>query len=138
MTDQQVIAPSSPKQAAFLEAVDGRNDIVLFGGAAGSGKSYLGVMAFLQWVTRPDMEKFRGVILRRTMVQVTGPGGPAETGQEIYQTFGAKFRVKDSKFVFPNASTIVCKGCEQEKDKHNFQGWQVSAFLVDRICRLMQ
>lgn len=88
-------------------------------------------MAFLQWVTRPDMEKFRGVILRRTMVQVTGPGGPAETGQEIFQQFGAQFRVKDSKFVFPNKSTIVCKGCEQEKDKHNFQGWQVSAFLVD-------
>lgn len=88
-------------------------------------------MAFLKWVTRPDMDKFRGVILRRTMVQVTGPGGPAETGQEIYQPFGAKFRVKDSKFVFPNNSTIVCKGCEQEKDKHNFQGWQVSAFLVD-------
>jgi len=88
-------------------------------------------MAFLQWVTRPDMEQFRGVILRRTMVQVSGPGGPAETGQELFQPFGANFRVKDSKFVFPNKATIVCKGCEQEKDKHNFQGWQVSAFLVD-------
>jgi predicted phage terminase large subunit-like protein len=97
----------------------------------GSGKSFLGVMAFLQWVTKPEMENFRGVILRRTMVQVTGPGGPSETGQELYQPFGAQFRVKDSKFVFPNKSTIVCKGCEQEKDKHNFQGWQVSAFLVD-------
>lgn len=125
-----VIAPASPKQAAFLKAVS-ENDIVLFGGAAGSGKSYLGVKAFLQWVQDPAMEKFRGVILRRTMVQVTGPGGPAETGQEIYQPFGAQWRVKDSKFIFPNKATIVCKGCEQEKDKHNFQGWQVSAFLVD-------
>lgn len=97
----------------------------------GSGKSYLGVMAFLQWAQDPAMEKFRGVILRRTMVQVTGPGGPAETGQEIYQQFGAQFKIKDSKFIFPNKATIVCKGCEQEKDKHNFQGWQVSAFLVD-------
>lgn len=88
-------------------------------------------MAFLQWVTDPRMDKFRGVILRRTMVQVTGPGGPAETGQEIYQEFGAQFKIKDSKFIFPNKATIVCKGCEQEKDKHNFQGWQVSAFLVD-------
>jgi hypothetical protein len=95
-------------------------------------------MAFLQWVTKPEMSNFRGVILRRTMVQVTGPGGPAETGQELYQPFGAQFRVKDSKFVFPNKATVVCKGCEQEKDKHNFQGWQVSAFLVDRICRLTQ
>ena len=73
----------------------------------GSGKSYLGVMAFLQWVTDPRMDKFRGVILRRTMVQVSGPGGPAETGQEIYQQFGAQFKVKDSKFIFPNKSTSV-------------------------------
>jgi len=82
----------------------------------------LGVMAFLQWVTRPEMSQFRGVILRRTMVQVTGPGGPVEAGQELYQPFGAKWRVKDNKFVFPSGATIVCKGCEQEKDKHNFQG----------------
>lgn len=90
--------------------------------AAGSGKSYLGVMAFLQWVTRPDMGAFRGVIVRRTMTQVTGPGGVAETAQEIYQQFGAQWRVKDAKFIFPNKASIVCKGCEQEKDKHNFQG----------------
>lgn len=88
-------------------------------------------MAFLKWVTRPDMGQFRGVILRRTMVQVTGPGGIAETGQELYQDFGVKWMSRDNKFVFPNGATIVCKGCEQEKDKHNFQGWQVSAFLVD-------
>lgn len=99
--------------------------------AAGSGKSFLGVMSFLKWVTRPDMGQFRGVIVRRTMVQVTGPGGVAETGQEIFQDFGAQWKVKDSKFLFPNGASIVCKGCEMEKDKHNFQGWQVSAFLVD-------
>lgn len=125
---QQQLGPASAKQEAFLNA---DADIILFGGAAGSGKSYLGVMAFLKWVTRKEMSAFRGVIVRRTMVQVSGPGGVAETGQEIYQQFGAQWRVKDGKFVFPNGSTIVCKGCEQEKDKHNFQGWQVSAFLVD-------
>lgn len=94
-------------------------------------------MSFLRWVTRKDMSQFRGVILRRTMTQVTGPGGVAETGQEIYRDFGAVWRSKDAKFVFPNGATIVCKGCEQEKDKHNFQGWQVSVFLLDRFCRLM-
>lgn len=79
-------------------------------------------MSFLKWVTRPDMGQFRGVIVRRTMVQVTGPGGVAETGQEIFQDFGAQWKVKDSKFLFPNGASIVCKGCEMEKDKHNFQG----------------
>lgn len=122
------IGPASPKQEAFL---NDDSDIVLFGGAAGSGKSYLGVMAMLKWATRPDMKDFRGVIVRRTMVQVTGPGGVAETAQELYSEFGAKFKSKECKFIFPQGATVVCKGCEQEKDKHNFQGWQVSTFLVD-------
>ena len=33
MTETTTIAPASPKQAAFLKAVN-ENDIVLFGGAA--------------------------------------------------------------------------------------------------------
>lgn len=33
MSEQQIIQPASPKQAAFLQAVN-ENDIVLFGGAA--------------------------------------------------------------------------------------------------------
>lgn len=82
------------------------------------------------------MKDFRGVIVRRTMVQITGPGGVAETGQEIYAGFGGVFKTKEAKFVFPNKATIVCKGCEQEKDKYNFQGWQVSAFLVDEAQQM--
>lgn len=79
-------------------------------------------MAFLRWVLDPKMSAFRGVIVRRTMTQVTGPGGVAETGQEIYSQFGGVWKSKEAKFCFKNKSTIVCKGCEQEKDKHNFQG----------------
>jgi len=33
MSEDNIIAPASPKQAAFLKAVS-ENDIVLFGGAA--------------------------------------------------------------------------------------------------------
>lgn len=98
--------------------------------AAGAGKSFLGVMAMLKWVHLP---KFRGVMMRRVMPQITGPGGIWETGQEMYHEFGAVAKTKEVKFVFPSKATIVARGCEQEKDKYNLQGWQVSAFLLDEM-----
>jgi Terminase-like family. len=121
------LGPKSRKQEMFL---NNDADIVVFGGAAGAGKSFLGVMAMLKWVHLP---KFRGVMMRRVMPQITGPGGIWETGQDMYNAFGATVRSKDVKFVFPSGATIVARGCEQEKDKYNLQGWQVSAFLLDEM-----
>jgi phage terminase large subunit-like protein len=122
-----LLGPKSLKQEMFL---NNDADIVVFGGAAGAGKSFLGVMAMLKWHHLP---KFRGVMMRRVMPQITGPGGIWETGQEMYQPFGVTTRTKDVKFVFPSGATIVARGCEQEKDKYNLQGWQVSAFLLDEM-----
>lgn len=121
------LGPKSRKQEMFL---NNDADIVVFGGAAGAGKSFLGVMAMLKWVHLP---KFRGVMMRRVMPQITGPGGIWETGQEMYHEFGAIAKTKEVKFVFPSKATIVARGCEQEKDKYNLQGWQVSAFLLDEM-----
>lgn len=84
----------------------------------------------LKWINLP---KFRGVMMRRVMPQITGPGGIWETGQDMYQPFGVTVRSKDVKFQFPSGATIVARGCEQEKDKYNLQGWQVSAFLLDEM-----
>lgn len=84
----------------------------------------------LKWIHLP---KFRGVMMRRVMPQITGPGGIWETGQEMYQSFGAIAKSKEVKFVFPSGATIMARGCEQEKDKYNLQGWQVSAFLLDEM-----
>ena len=60
-----VIGPKSQRQEDFLLS---QADITVFGGAAGSGKSYVGLMTPLLFVDDPY---FRGVIFRRTMPEIT-------------------------------------------------------------------
>jgi predicted ribonuclease YlaK len=60
-TERSKLSPASEKQRLFLTS---DADITVFGGAAGSGKSYLGIMDMLQYV---HMKHFRGVMVRRTL-----------------------------------------------------------------------
>ena len=115
---QKKLSPASQKQANFLTS---DADITVFGGAAGSGKSYLGIMDMLQYVHDP---KFRGVMVRRTNVQLKGPGGLFDTASEMYQEYVPKVQTKQAamKFKFPSGAEITMNHCEYEKDKHNFQG----------------
>lgn len=115
---KKVLSPASEKQRLFLTSTA---DITVFGGAAGSGKSYLGVMDMLQYVKDP---KFRGVMVRRTNVQLKGVGGLFDTASEMYQQFSPKVRIQQQamKFTFPSGGQVTMNHCEYEKDKHNFQG----------------
>jgi predicted phage terminase large subunit-like protein len=123
--------PASLKQEMY---VNSNATITVFGGAAGSGKSYMGLMDLLKWVHMPS---FRGVVFRRTTPQLKGVGGMWDTAQEMYTELFPKLQVasKDSKITFPSKAQIMMKHMEHIKDKFNIQGWQISEALVDEACQ---
>lgn len=122
-----VIGPKSFKQLEFMNS---EATITVFGGAAGAGKSYLGVMDFLQYI---HLAAFRGVMTRRTTPQLKGPGGLYEKCLDLFKLVDPKVRWKDKegKFVFSSGAAIFLRHFETEADKDNFQGWEVNKFLVD-------
>ncbi|AXY86958.1 putative terminase large subunit [Pseudomonas phage PaYy-2] len=122
-----VIGPKSFKQKEFT---DSDAKITVFGGAAGAGKSYLGVMDFMKYIHDPN---FRGVMTRRTTPQIKGPGGLLEKATDLFKLVDpkVKWKDKDGKFVFSSGAVIFLRHFEQESDKDSFQGWEVSKFLVD-------
>lgn len=128
------LGPASEKQAMFLQS---KSDITVFGGAAGSGKSYLGIMDMLQYV---HMKEFRGVMVRRTTPMLKGVGGLLDTAQTMYKDVVPSLKIKPStmEFIFPSGAEIKMCHCEREADKHNFQGWQVAAFLVDEGQQMLE
>lgn len=75
----------------------------------------------LQYIHDP---KFRGVMARRTNVQLKGVGGLFDTASEMYleQVPKVKIQQQAMKFTFPSGGQITMNHCEHEKDKHNFQG----------------
>jgi predicted phage terminase large subunit-like protein len=127
MSKQETIGPKSRKQEMFINSTA---DVTIFGGAAGAGKTFLGIMDFLKHIR---YSKFRGLITRRTTPQLKGPGGVLDNCLGLFKLFdkNVKWKDKDGKFVFTSGAEIFLKHFEMEKDQDNFQGAEVNLFLVD-------
>lgn len=121
------IGPKSEKQEQFINS---EAHVTVFGGAAGAGKSYLGVMDFLKYIHYP---KFRGLITRRTTPQLKGPGGILDNAHDLYKKLDPKvqWKDKDGYFQFTSGARIYLRHFETLNAKDNFQGSEVNLFLVD-------
>ena len=114
-----VIGPASLKQQMYINS---DQDVVVFGGGAGSGKSYLGAMDVLKHTEDP---KFRCLVVRRLTPQIHGPGGIFETFTSLHrEIYGDKLKIKkrDGILEYPNGGTVSFRHCQYEDDKHSFQG----------------
>ena len=108
-------------------------DVTLFGGAAGSGKSEIGVIDFLKYT---DIPNFIGVITRRTTPQLHGPGGILTKCKRIFsQSYSPdeyRWFSKDGKFkFFKSGAEIYLKHFENDEAADNWQGTEANLFLAD-------
>jgi hypothetical protein len=94
-----VFQPNDGPQTDFLSA--GERD-VLYGGAAGGGKSFALLADPLRFCHNPN---HRGLLLRRTLDELTEL---IDKSRQLYpKAFpGAKFRESKSTWVFPSGATI--------------------------------
>lgn len=129
----KVFAPLSKKQEVYLN--DDVNDIVVWGGAAASGKSYVSALDNLisGW-SDPD---FRSVIVRRTKEQLKGAGSLYDECVQMYSQFGIKPKGNAMEFCFPSGSVMKMAYSDKPADKDNFQGQQVTRYLVDEGQQLL-
>lgn len=111
-------------QAAFL-AVPHR--VVLFGGAAGPGKTMGLFMAALQYV---DVPGYSAILLRRTYKQLTLPGQLLDIARNTLRGTDAKWVEKESRFDFPSGARIVFGHLDSDRDledalgpEYQFIGW---------------
>ena len=127
MVKKDIIAPRSVKQHMF---VNSDADVTVFGGSAGSSKSYSGIMSFLPYIKYPT---FRGVITRRTFAMLKGTGGILDTALQMFKKVEprVKWKSQDSKFVFPSGAEISLKHFEHINDEGTWQGLQMNYCLVD-------
>ena len=124
----EIIGPQSLKQEMFL-ASDA--DITVYGGGAGGGKSFMGIMDHLQYV---EYHLYRGVLVRKSVPQLTGPGGLWDEAMQIYtQVYPDVKPMKQArKFVFPSGAEVFFRHCESDDDvRTNFHGWQIHLATLD-------
>src|SRR5215467_15594552 len=77
------ISPQPGPQTAFLQTPA---DICIYGGAAGGGKTVALLIETLRYVSR--VPNFTVVCFRRTMPQITNPGGLWDETQNLYPRAG--------------------------------------------------
>lgn len=128
----KIFAPLSRKQEIYLN--DKENDIVCWGGAASSGKSFLSALDIL--VNGWEDENYRATIVRKQKEMFKQAGGLFDECSTMYATFGVKPRGNSLDFKFPKGAFVKMMQSDRDTDKHNFQGNQSTTFLVDEAQQL--
>lgn len=119
----------TPKQTAFL-LVPHRE--VLFGGAAGGGKSIGVLAAASQYV---DVPGYKALILRQTYLDLALPEALMDVAMQWWKNTDAHWNSSKYVWTFPSGATITFGYLEREPDKYRYQG---SAFQFIGFDELTQ
>ena len=115
------------KQTMFLES---KADVVLYGGGAGSGKTFALLMECLRHLNVPN---FYTLFLRRTKAEIKLPGGPIDESRNIFPLFNGEYSDSYMKWSFPSGAKVQFAGIELEKDLENFKGSQCPLIIFDEV-----
>lgn len=119
-----------PQEGPQTEFVRCPADIVIYGGAAGGGKSFGLLITPLRWVHNPQ---FGAVLFRRTTVQLKSVGGLWDESEAIYPLLGARGFRQSLEWRFPSGAKIKMSHMEHDKNRFDWQGSQIPYIGWDEI-----
>lgn len=124
---QRQIKPQEGFQEAFLSS---SADIVIGGGAAGAGKSWV---LLLEPIRHAHVPGFGGVIFRRITPQITNEGGLWDTSMQLYPHAGGVPKESKLTWEFPKGPKLKFAHMEYEVNKLDWQGTQIPYIGFDEL-----
>src|SRR6185437_1249346 len=125
----QRIGPQEGPQTDFMQS---EADVVVYGGAAGGGKSYALLLDALYFAALDPVPDFNAVIFRRTAPQLRLPGGLWPTSGSLYPLAGGKPNKTDLIWEWPQHRTsIKLAHLQYEDDRFDWQGAQIAYLAFD-------
>ena len=126
--DNSIFPQSGPQEQFLMNPAN----IVIYGGAAGGGKTYALLMECLRWI---HVKGFSAVIFRKTSTQVRNPGGLWDTSTKLYSLHGINGVPRESslEWFFPAGSKIKFGHLDHDNDKFNWQGAQIPLLGFDEL-----
>jgi hypothetical protein len=133
----QIIAEMTPHpqpgpQTLFLES---EADIVIYGGAAGGGKTY---GLFLEAIKDCDKPAFRWVYFRRQQTDINKNGGPWDKAMQFFPLFKAWPNKTSYKWQFPSGAYGQLASLQYDQDVLGWQTAEVSLFLFDELTHFTE
>lgn len=133
MTTEVRVRPQSRFQEQYLKS---NAKIIVVGGAAGSSKSYVGLMRHLRWVHDPN---YRGFCIRKNSTAIMKSGGLFEQAKRLYSLVyppingvpQIQTKLKDQKLVFPSGASVSFSHYENDTAGDLYQGLELSSVFYD-------
>lgn len=110
-------------------------DIAIYGGAAGSGKSFA---LLLEPLRHYSNSRFGAVIFRRNTVQVRNQGGLWDESFEIYSKLKGHPREAFLEWEFPSGMRVKFAHLENEKTVYDYQGSQIPMIGFDELVHFTE
>lgn len=125
-----------PQPGPQTTALQSQADILIYGGQAGGGKTWLLVAEPLR---RIHNSGFRAVIFRRTYPQIMGQGGLWEEANNLYRPQRARMREgQDLDATFPSGASVAFCHLQHEKTKYEYQGHQICMLGFDELTHFTE
>lgn len=120
-----------PKQREFI---DSKIDDLLYGGAAGGGKSY----GLLIWAAKRRLEirQSKGILFRRTYPELER--SLISESKKYYGLFGARYNETKHAWRFPNGSIQEFGHCETDGDVYAYQSAEYQDMGFDEATHFTQ
>jgi predicted phage terminase large subunit-like protein len=118
------------KQSEFLLRADVAE--ILFGGAAGGGKSEALLAAALQFVDHPG---YSAILFRRTYSDLALPGALMDRSSEWLRGTAAKWNSDTKTWLFPSGATLTFGYLDIQGDKYRYQSAEFSFIGFDELTQ---
>ncbi|WP_291981934.1 phage terminase large subunit [Luteitalea sp.] len=128
LTSLRPLAQPGPQQEAFASEAD----IVILGGSAGGGKTWLEIAVPTEHIGN---SQFRAVLFRREYSEITMTGGMLEESQVWYPRLGGVLRQSPQiEWRFPSGAKIAFRGLQHEGQlEQKAKGLQATYILLDQL-----
>jgi hypothetical protein len=106
-------------------------DEVLYGGAAGGGKTDCLIMEAARYINYP---KYHALLARRTFPQLQEV---IDRTRIYYPEFGGEYKASEHRWYFPNGAKISMGHCQHDGDQYNFQGKEFQFLGLDEAGQFL-
>lgn len=127
--EANLLGPQAGPQTMFMAS---SADIIVYGGAAGGGKTYA---LLLEGLRHKDVKNFGAVIFRHNYNQITAEGGLWDASQKIFSQVPDAEPRKSPKlhWRFEGGSKLTFAHIEREEDLQSWMGTEIAYIGFDEL-----